>query len=155
MKKESVAIGRDDPFGLNRFISAQHEVYNRVLAELKSGVKRTHWMWFVFPQIEGLGHSTTAEYYAIKSIEEAREYLNHPLLGSRLLECAEAVLAVEGRSASDIFGYPDDLKLKSSMTLFASVAETDSIFVRVLDKYFKGERDARTLQLLEKLKGRR
>ncbi len=152
MKKESVAIGRDDPFGLNRFISAQHEVYNRVLAELKSGVKRTHWMWFVFPQIEGLGHSTTAEYYAIKSIEEAREYLNHPLLGSRLLKCAEAVLAVEGRSASDIFGYPDDLKLKSSMTLFASVAETDSIFVRVLDKYFQGERDVRTLQLLEKLK---
>ena len=155
MKKISNGMGRDDPFDLNRFISAQHEVYNRVLAELKSGAKRTHWMWFIFPQIEGLGHSTTAEYYAIKSIEEAREYLNHPLLGSRLMECAEAVLAVEGRSASQIFGYPDDLKLKSSMTLFASVADLGSPFVRVLDKYFQGERDARTLQILEKLKGKK
>jgi uncharacterized protein (DUF1810 family) len=154
MEKASDAIGRDDLFGLNRFISAQHEVYNRVLEELKSGAKRTHWMWFIFPQIEGLGHSTTAEYYAIKSIEEAREYLNHPLLGSRLSECAQAVLAIDGRSASDIFGYPDDLKLKSSMTLFACVADSGSVFVRVLDKYFQGERDARTLQLLEKLKGK-
>jgi uncharacterized protein (DUF1810 family) len=149
VKKASDAIGRDAPFDLNRFISAQYEVYNRVLAELKSGAKRTHWMWFIFPQIEGLGRSTTAEYYAIKSVEEARDYLNNPLLGSRLSECTEAVLAIEGRSASDIFGYPDDLKLKSSMTLFASVADSGSIFVRVLDKYFQGEQDARTLQLLE------
>ncbi len=155
MEKTSDAIAHHDTYDLNRFISAQHEVYNRVLKELKSGMKRTHWMWFVFPQIHGLGHSATAEYYAIKSIEEAQAYLNHPLLGPRLLECAEAVLAVEGRSASQIFGYPDDLKLKSSMTLFASVADSGSLFVRVLDKYFLGERDVRTLQILEKLKGKK
>ena len=145
----------DDPFVLSRFIRAQDEVYNRVLAELKSGIKRTHWMWYIFPQIDGLGHSTTAQYYAIKSLEEAREYLKHPVLGSRLAECAEAVLAIEGRSASDIFGYPDDLKLKSSMTLFASVADLGSIFVRVLGKYFKGERDVQTVKLLDKLEAKR
>jgi uncharacterized protein (DUF1810 family) len=150
MKKTNSKIGRKDHFGLSRFMSAQHEVYNRALEELKSGAKRTHWMWYIFPQIDGLGHSATAEYYAIKSLEEAREYLNHPVLGSRLVECAKAVLAIEGRLASEIFGYPDDLKLKSSMTLFASVADSGSIFVRVLDKYFHGEKDGRTLQLLDK-----
>ena len=155
MKKENDAAGRADPFDLNRFISAQDEIYNRVLEELKSGVKRSHWMWFVFPQIVGLGQSPTAQYYAIKSLEEAREYLNHSILGARLSECAETVLAIKGRSASEIFGYPDDLKLKSSMTLFASVETSNSIFVRVLDKYFQGERDVRTLQLLEMLKGKR
>ncbi len=154
MEKTSDENASDDAFGLSRFISAQHEVYTRALAEIKSGTKRTHWMWFVFPQIHGLGHSSTAEYYAIKSMEEAREYLNHPLLGSRLLECAEAVLAIEGRSASEIFGYPDDLKLKSSMTLFASVADSDSLFIRVLDKYYHGERDIRTLRLLAEMKGK-
>jgi uncharacterized protein (DUF1810 family) len=155
MKKMHDTIANDDNYDLNRFTSAQHEVYSRVLEELKSGMKRTHWMWFIFPQIHGLGQSTTAVYYAIKSMEEAREYLRHPLLGSRLLECAEAVLAIEGRSASQIFGYPDDLKLKSSMTLFASVADSSPLFVRVLDKYFQGERDARTLQILENLKGKK
>ena len=155
MKKVNDEIGRNDLFGLSRFISAQNKVYNRVLEELKSGAKRMHWMWFIFPQIDGLGHSTTAEYYAIKSLKEAREYLNHPVLGSRLVECTGAVLAIEGRLVSDIFGYPDDLKLKSSMTLFASVADPGSIFVRVLDKYFHAERDARTLQLLDKLEGKR
>src|SRR5271169_3723149 len=152
MDKANHVIDRNDPFVLGRFISAQYEVYNRVLAELKSGAKRTHWMWYIFPQIDGLGHSTTAEYYALKSLEEAREYLNHPVLGSRLVECAEAVLAIEGRLASEIFSYPDDLKLKSSMTLFASVADSGSIFVHVLDKYFHGERDVRTLQLLDILR---
>ncbi len=151
MEVTSDAIAHDDTYDLNRFIMAQHEVYNHILEELKSGMKRTHWMWFIFPQLHGLGQSATAVYYAIKSIGEAQAYLNHPLLGSRLLECTEAVLTVEGRSASQIFGYPDDLKLKSSMTLFASVADSESLFVRVLDKYFKGERDARTLQILEKL----
>ncbi len=153
MIKASDTIGRDDAFGLSRFISAQDSVYDRVLEELKSGRKRSHWMWYIFPQVDGLGYSATTKHYAIKSMEEARAYLNHPVLGSRLLECADAVLAIEGRSASDILGYPDDLKLQSSMTLFASVAGPDSVFVRVLDKYFQGEGDVRTLQLLEPLKG--
>ena len=153
MIKASDTIGRDDAFGLSRFISAQDSVYDRVLEELKSGRKRSHWMWYIFPQVDGLGYSATSKHYAIKSMEEARAYLKHPILGSRLLECADAVLAIEGRSASDILDYPDDLKLQSSMTLFASVASPDSVFVRVLDKYFQGERDVRTLQLLEPLKG--
>jgi uncharacterized protein (DUF1810 family) len=148
MVKAGDKIGGDDAFDLRRFLGAQDSVYDRVLEELKNGRKRSHWMWYIFPQVDGLGYSATSKHYAIKSTEEARAYLNHPVLGSRLLECAEAVLAIKGRSASDIFGYPDDLKLQSSMTLFASVAGPDSIFVRVLDKYFLGERDMRTLQLL-------
>lgn len=141
-----------DPFDLNRFTKAQERVYSSVLAELKSGQKRSHWMWYIFPQIDGLGFSPTSRRYAMKSIEEARAYLDHPLLGKRLVECSEAVLAVEGRSASAIFGYPDDMKLNSSMTLFAVVAEDpESIFVRILEKYFQGERDSRTLRILEGL----
>ena len=123
-------------------------MYDRALAELAAGEKRSHWMWFIFPQLDGLGSSQTARQYAIKSMEEAREYLKHEALGSRLLECAEAVCAVEGRSASQIFGHPDDLKLRSSMTLFASVENRESVFDRVLDKYFDGERDDRILELL-------
>lgn len=142
-------IGRDDPFDLTRFTRAQESIYDSVLAELRSGRKRSHWIWFIFPQVDGLGHSSTSKHYAIKSIEEARQYLNHPVLGARLLECTEAVLAVEGRTASEIFGYPDDLKLKSSMTLFASVADSPhSVFISVLEKYFNGVQDDRTLQLL-------
>ena len=137
-------------FDLERFTSAQAAIYGGVLAELRSGRKRTHWMWFIFPQIEGLGHSATTMHYAIKSIDEARAYLNHPVLGPRLRECAEAVLAIEGRTASEIFPYPDDLKLKSSMTLFAAASEPGSVFVRVLDKYFAGRQDERTLQLLKR-----
>jgi uncharacterized protein (DUF1810 family) len=148
MAKGSEAVDRDDPYELNRFISAQKGVYDRVLAELRGGQKRTHWMWFVFPQIDGLGHSPTTMLYAIKSLDEARQYLNHPVLGARLVESAEAVLAVSGRSASDIFGHPDDWKLQSSMTLFALVAEPGSVFERVLEKYYQGKRDARTLQIL-------
>ena len=140
--------GDDDRFDLSRFTSAQEGVYDRALAELAAGEKRSHWMWFIFPQLDGLGSSARARQYAIKSMDEVREYLKHPVLGSRLLECAEAVRAVEGRSASQIFGYPDDLKLKSSMTLFASAADSESVFNSVLDKYFDGERDDRTLQLL-------
>jgi uncharacterized protein (DUF1810 family) len=155
MIRASYTIGRDDAFGLSRFISAQDSVYDGILEELKSGRKRSHWMWYIFPQVNGLGYSATSKLYAINSMEEARAYLNHPVLGSRLLECANAVLAIEGRSASDIFGYPDDLKLQSCMTLFVSVAGPDSVFVRVLDKYFQGERDVRTLQLLEPPKGKK
>ena len=140
----------EDPFDLHRFLAAQEDVYDIALAELRHGRKLTHWMWFVFPQIRGLGSSTMAIRYAIKSKEEARQYLEQPVLGKRLRECAEAVLAVDGQSASDIFGYPDDLKLKSSMTLFASVAEPGSVFVRILDKYYRGERDIMTIEVLEK-----
>jgi len=148
-------IDRNDPFDLDRFTGAQQRIYGAVLAELKSGQKRTHWMWFIFPQIDGLGHSSTAIHYAIKSVEEARAYLDHPVLGPRLVECAEAVLAVEGRPVSAIFGYPDDMKLKSSMTLFASIAkDSRSVFVRVLEKYFQEERDGATLRIIERLKGK-
>lgn len=144
-------VGRNDPFDLHRFTSAQDRVYDSVLAELSSGQKRSHWMWFIFPQLDGLGHSSTARHYAIKSIEEARQYLHHPILGARLVQCSEAVLAVEGRSVAQIFGYPDDMKLKSSMTLFALVADDPhSVFNALLEKYFHGERDERTIQLLER-----
>ena len=148
-------FGRDDPFDLNRFTMAQGKIYDTVLAELRSGMKQSHWIWFIFPQIDGLGHSPTSKHYAIKSIAEARQYLKHPILGARLVECAETVMAVKGRSASQIFGFPDDMKLKSSMTLFAVVAENpNSVFASVLEKYFQGEQDDRTLQLLGVLKGK-
>ena len=140
----------DDLYGLNRFLSAQEGVYERALAELKSGQKRTHWMWYIFPQIDGLGYSPTAKLYSIKSGEEARQYLSHPVLGKRLLECTEAVVALKGRSLSEIFGYPDDLKFKSSMTLFEKVAGPGSVFSTALDRYCHGERDAATLRLLGK-----
>ena len=142
------AASNSDPFTLERFTKAQKDVYNGVLRELRSGRKRTHWMWYIFPQIDGLAYSSTSKYYSIKSLEEARQYLRHPVLGKRLVECSEVVLSVEGQSASEIFGYPDDLKLKSSMTLFAAAADPDSVFVRVIDKYFNGESDRRTLQLI-------
>lgn len=147
--KEPNMINTSGTVDLSRFITAQDSIYDSVLEELRNGRKRTHWMWYIFPQIDGLGHSATSKYYAIKSLEEARQYLNHPVLGKRLLECAEAVFVIEGRSISEIFGYPDNLKLKSSMTLFAYVAAPSSVFVRILDKYFNGERDALTLQLLD------
>lgn len=142
-------IGSNDPFDLARFTGAQEGIYDRVLTELRNGRKRSHWMWYIFPQIDGLGYSATAKRYAIKSMEEAREYLNHPVLGARLRECAEIVFDIEGRSAAEIFGYPDDVKLRSSMTLFASIAEPRSVFGLVLDKFFNGDRDERTLSLLE------
>jgi len=148
MAKGGGAVDRDDPYDLNRFISAQEGVYDRALAELRDGLKRTHWMWFIFPQIDGLGHSPTTRFYAIKSLDEARRYLGHPVLGVWLVECAEAVLAVSGLTASDIFGHPDDLKLQSSMTLFSLVAGPGSVFECVLEKYYQGKRDARTLQIL-------
>ena len=138
----------DDPYNLKRFTSAQAGVIERVLAELSNGRKQSHWMWFIFPQIDGLGHSPTTRFYAIKSAAEAREYLSHPILGSRLVKCAELVLAVEGKTAHEIFSSPDDMKLKSCMTLFAAVTDSEPVFARVLDKYYAGKRDKRTLDLL-------
>jgi uncharacterized protein (DUF1810 family) len=142
-------VAASAPFVLNRIVSAQAPVYGQALAELRGGSKRTHWMWFIFPQIRGLGHSSTSEYYAIQSLEEAGAYLQHAVLGPRLLECAEALLSVQGRTASAIMGYPDDLKLRSCMTLFERVAGPGSVFSRVLERYYAGGRDERTLPLLE------
>ena len=138
----------DDPHDLNRFVLAQADDYERALAEIRAGRKRSHWMWYIFPQVDGLGFSSMSRRYAIKSLAEARAYLDHPVLGPRLVECTEAALGVEGRSAYEIFGSPDDMKLRSSATLFAAVAPPDSVFARLLDKFYEGERDARTLQLL-------
>lgn len=138
----------DDPYNLTRFVQAQETNYDQALAEIRSGRKRTHWMWYVFPQFHGLGFSSTSQRYSIKSLDEARAYLDHPILGPRLLKCAEAVLHVEGRSAREIFGSPDDLKLRSSATLFASVLPAGSVFDRLLEKFYGGSRDDKTLHLL-------
>lgn len=140
----SVSGGHD----LERFLDAQDEVIETVRAELKAGKKRSHWIWFIFPQLRGLGHSAMSERYAISSREEASAYLAHPILGSRLIECTQLVRAVENRSIEEIFGYPDDLKFRSSMTLFAAVSAEDSVFQSALDKYFASEADERTLELL-------
>jgi uncharacterized protein (DUF1810 family) len=139
----------DDPFDLSRFLIAQAANYSSALAEIRSGRKRTHWMWYVFPQFNGLGYSATSKYYAIKSMGEAEAYLQHPVLGARLVECSEAAVAVEGRSAADIFGYPDDVKLQSCATLFAQVPNSPPVFNRLLEKYFNGEPDGVTLALLQ------
>jgi uncharacterized protein (DUF1810 family) len=137
-----------DPYNLIRFVEAQQNAYARALSELKSGQKQSHWMWYVFPQIEGLGFSSISKQFSIKSIAEAEAYLKHPILGPRLSECAEATLNVEGRSAYQIFGSPDDMKLRSCVTLFAHISPAGSVFHRLLDKYFEGKRDDKTLQLL-------
>jgi len=138
-----------DPYDLRRFVDAQAGVYEQALAEIRGGRKRSHWMWFIVPQVEGLGSSSMARRYAIRSLAEARAYLEHPLLGPRLVECAEAALGVEGRSAYEIFSSPDDMKLRSSATLFANVSPPDSPFSQVLDRYFKGEPDGETLRILK------
>ena len=140
--------GAGDPHDLERFVRAQEEDYDRALAEIRSGHKRSHWMWYVFPQLDGLGSSSTARRYAIKSIAEARAYLDHPVLGPRLIACAEAALAVKGRSAHEILGSPDDMKLRSCATLFAQVAPPGSVFAQLIDKYFAGRPDDKTLHLL-------
>jgi uncharacterized protein (DUF1810 family) len=142
------ALNCMDPFDLQRFVDAQHGVYESALGEITQGQKRTHWMWFIFPQIDGLGSSPAARHYAIKSREEAEAYLRHPVLGPRLAACAEAALAVDGRSAREMFGSPDDLKLRSSATLFAAIAPGGSVFERVIEKYFNGQPDPKTLELL-------
>jgi uncharacterized protein (DUF1810 family) len=133
---------------LRRFVDAQHGVYEQALSEIRAGQKQSHWMWFIFPQIDGLGSSPTAKHYAIKGIREATAFSQHFILGPRLKECAEAVMAIDGRSAREIFGTPDDLKLRSSATLFAEVAGRGAVFKRVLDKYFAGQADQKTLDLL-------
>jgi uncharacterized protein (DUF1810 family) len=142
------APGTDDPYHLSRFVNAQQDDYEQALAEIRNGAKRTHWMWYIFPQIDGLAFSSTSKHYAIKSIEEARAYLDHRILGPRLLECVEAALRIEGRSATEVFGSPDDMKLRSCATLFACVSPLGSVFDRLLEKYYDGERDRKTLRLL-------
>jgi uncharacterized protein (DUF1810 family) len=143
------------PYDLARFVEAQQGCYPRVLEELAAGEKASHWMWFIFPQLKGLGVSATARRFGLTGLNEARAYLAHPLLGQRLRECTRAVLGVEGRSAHEIFGTPDDLKLRSCLTLFAAAVSpgagcAEQLFSEALAKYYGGEPDPRTLELLER-----
>ena len=133
---------------LSRFLKAQQYDYDQALKEIRSGRKRSHWMWYIFPQIQGLGFSSTAQYYAIRDLDEAKEYLAHPVLGARLKEISSALLELEGLSASEIFGYPDDLKLRSSMTLFRLADLDCDLFEKVLEKYYDGRPDERTVQIV-------
>lgn len=143
---DSSSAGRD-PFDLGRFVEAQDPVYATVLAELSAGAKRTHWIWFVFPQLRGLGHSAAAHRYGISSLAEATAYLRHPTLGPRLLECGALLCAHSDRSATEILGHPDDLKVRSSMTLFGRAGQ-EPMFRRVLDTFYGGTEDPATLRLL-------
>ena len=138
----------DDPYDLQRFVSAQQHDYVRALGELRSGRKRSHWMWYILPQFRGLGFSAMSQRYAIGSVDEAKAYLRHPVLGPRLTECANALLGIPNRSATEILGSPDDLKLRSSATLFAHASPPGSEFERLLRKYWQGEPDQATLSLL-------
>jgi len=137
-----------NPYDLQRFVDAQNPVFDQVLAELRAGRKRSHWMWFIFPQIRGLGASPMANRYAISSIAEARAYLDHPILGPRLRECTRLVTEIEGRTIAAIFGYPDDLKFRSSMTLFAHATPDNQIFTNAIAKYFPEGDDPSTLERL-------
>ena len=143
-----------DPYDLNRFLEAQATNYADALAELRAGRKRSHWMWYVFPQIAGLGNSAMSARYSIRSEDEARAYLAHPILGPRVVECAEAVLAIKNRSARDIMGSPDDWKLRSSATLFAEVSEPGSVFERVVKQYYSSDPDSKTLEILRASRSR-
>ncbi|AHG40682.1 calpastatin [Pseudomonas syringae CC1557] len=140
----------NDVYNLQRFVNAQQPVFQQVLMELEAGHKRSHWMWFVFPQIQGLGHSEMAQRYAMSNLDEARAYLQHPLLGPRLEQCAALIAPQVERTAQQIFGSPDDMKLHSSMTLFALAAPDRPVFQAVLDGFFEGERDAMTVRLLSR-----
>jgi uncharacterized protein (DUF1810 family) len=137
---------------LSRFVEAQHSIYPRVVAELAAGRKESHWMWFIFPQITGLGFSAMAQRYAIGSRAEAVAYLNHPLLGLRLIECTRLVLDITGKTIQSIFNSPDDIKFRSSMTLFDAVSG-DSIFGQAIEKYYAGEKDQATLTILKRISG--
>jgi uncharacterized protein (DUF1810 family) len=137
-----------DPYNLQRFVDAQEPVYERVLRELRSGRKTSHWMWFIFPQIAGLGYSAMAQRFAISGRAEAESYLQHPLLGPRLAECTRLVNEIEGRAIEDILGEIDGVKFRSSMTLFAKVAEDRKVFVEAIEKYYAGEMDELTLAKL-------
>ena len=143
----------DDPFSLHRFVEAQQPVYDQVRRELAAGAKRSHWMWFIFPQIAGLGLSATSRHFAIASLEEARAYLAHPVLGARLAECTTLVNGVNGRSATQIFGTPDDMKFRSCMTLFARAAGSDSIYQAAIEKFFASGADTQTQSLIERKTG--
>ena len=134
----------NNPYALQRFVDAQRPMYGTVCDELRQGTKRTHWMWFIFPQIKGLGHSAIAQKFAISSLAEAKAYLEHPVLGARLRECSRLVAEVDGRSIDDIFGFPDNMKFRSSMTLFALAATDNQVFNECLRKYFGGEPDPAT-----------
>ncbi len=134
--------------GLRRFLSAQERDYDRALEEIRGGRKRSHWMWYIFPQIQGLGFSSTAQYYGIKDLEEAKDYMEHPLLSARLVEISGALLTLPTDNATAVMGYPDDLKLCSCMTLFEQAKPEEPVFGKVLDKFYGGERDARTLAIL-------
>ena len=134
---------------LNRFLEAQEDVYETALSEIKSGQKRSHWMWFIFPQYKGLGYSDTSKYYAIDSLEEANEYLNHPILGRRLKEISKELLLLEDEPIEFIFGSPDNLKLRSCMTLFSEIDDSeDNVFIKVIEQYFSGKLDHNTLLLM-------
>ncbi len=141
-------MNEPDLFSLQRFVDAQAEDYDCALEELRRGRKESHWIWYIFPQVAGLGHSSMAQEYAIQSREEAVAYLNHPVLGARLKQCCEALLKHRGKKVQDIMGFPDDMKLRSSMTLFAMVSAQDSIFGKVLDAFYSGEMDERTIEFL-------
>ncbi len=136
---------------LSRFLKAQEHDYSRALQEIRNGRKRSHWMWYIFPQIQGLGFSSTAQYYAIRDLNEAKAYLEHPVLGARLKEISSALLDLEGLSAGEIFGYPDDLKLRSSMTLFRLADLDCEGFEKVLDMYYDGKPDSRTVSIVNSL----
>jgi len=140
--------GNHDRYALQRFVDAQDRVYDTVLAELRNGAKRSHWIWFVFPQLRGLGRSATAQHYGISSLEEARAYLAHPVLGPRLRDCTRLVAETDGRSVDEIFGWPDNLKVRSSMTLFSHATDDNGDFRAVLDKFYAGEDDPATVELL-------
>ncbi len=153
MALDQAGSGGSDPHELMRFVQAQQGVYEQALAELRQGQKQSHWMWFIFPQFAGLGSSFTSRRYAIRSRAEAVAYLAHPVLGPRLLECAEAALKVEQLTAQEIFGSPDDMKLRSCATLFAAVSPAGSVFHRLLDRYYSGRTDGRTTRLLAESDG--
>lgn len=138
-----------DPYNLQRFLDAQARDYDIALEELRRGRKQSHWIWYIFPQVEGLGFSSTSRHYAIRSREEGLAYLNHPILGARLQECAAALLQHRDKNIQDIMGYPDDLKLQSSMTLFALLSQPGSIFHQVLDTFYDGATDSKTLAFLD------
>jgi uncharacterized protein (DUF1810 family) len=139
-----------DPYDLERFVRAQENAYEQALSEIRSGRKRSHWMWYIFPQFEGLGTSATAMRFSIKSVTEAEHYLAHPILGPRLIACTEAALGVQGVSALELFGSPDDLKLRSCATLFACLSPAGSVFQQIIDRYFEGQRDERIIRLMSR-----
>lgn len=135
-------------YDLSRFIKAQERDYEAALSEIRSGHKRSHWIWYIFPQVKGLGFSSTSEFYGIDGLEEAKAYIENDVLRERLIEISEALLGLESSDAGDVMGYPDDLKLRSSMTLFAEAAPEIDVFQRVLDKFFDGKKDQRTIELI-------